>query len=132
MLIKRKPQELKKMPPNKKRLERSEFYVSGFVVEDDGMAGCLLIKCPGRPTTEGYTKFLCDALGTEKYNPDINGGIFAYGTLTTSPEEDHVLKNSRGYKFRGFLITDTVDLRENGYAQLKVKAQQLCDVSNFS
>ena len=100
--INKKFDSIEKIPPNKKRLERSEFYVSGFVIEDDGMAGYLLIKCPGRPTTEGHTKFLCDALGTEKYNPDINGVIFAYGTLTTSPEENHVLKNSCGYKFRGF------------------------------
>ena len=132
MLIKRKPQELKKMSPNKKQLVRGEFYVSGFVIEDDGMAGCFLIMCPGRPTTEGYTKFLCDEIGTDAYDPDVHGGIFAFGNLTTSPEEDHILKNSRGFEFKGFFVSDTVDLRENNYAQFKLRAQQLCDVSNFS
>ena len=131
MLLKRKPSELKKLSPNKKRLDRGEFYVYGFPIESDGMAAAFVIKCPGRPTAEGYTKFLCDALGTDKYNADTDGGIFAFGTLTTSPEEDHILKNSRGFEFRGFFVTDTVDLRENNFAQLKIRAQQLCDVSDF-
>ena len=131
MLVKRKPQDLRKLSPNKKRFDRSELYVYAFLIESDSMQACFVIRCPGRPTTEGYTKFLCDAIGTESYNPDTDGRIFAYGTLTTSPEEDHILKNSRNYEFRGFFMSDEIDLKANGYAQLRLKAQQVCDVSTI-
>ena len=110
----------------------SEFYMYGFVIESDRMAAGFVIKYTKRPTAKGYTKFICGVLRTNAYNVDTDGGIFAYGTFTILPEEDYVLKNSKGYEFRDFFITDIVDLRNNNFAQLKIKIQQFCNISYFS
>ena len=128
---KRKTSDVTGLSPSKYRSSRKLFVLRGFVIEPDGRVAGILVLVPTRKNVEGYTKLATDAIMSSDANQLKAAGFFMSGARTVSPNENHPLRNIRGYSFLGFLVSSDEDMTCNSFEPLRRVMNEFCDVSIF-